>query len=199
MSIAHLLTEFSADSAETETTRLISELELEEERLAAFERGYSAGWEDAITAQGRERAEAIARVKQSLEDLSFTYHEAHGQMILSLRQVVGALVTQVLPRALVRSMASRLTEELTEMIAQDGGSPVEIRVAPGLDPDLESAIASVTTIPLAPVEDSELAPGQIVLRIGEDERELDLDRLLDGMKRAVEGYFEQLELEMTNG
>ena len=51
MSIAHLLEDFTAQ-AEGAPMRLLDEEALEEERLAAFEKGYGAGWEDALQAQG---------------------------------------------------------------------------------------------------------------------------------------------------
>lgn len=199
MSIAHLLTEFSNRADEEPEARFLSELELEEERLAAFERGYSAGWDDALKAHSQERIQATAELRQCLEDIAFTYHEAHTQMMVSLREVIAGLISTVLPRVLRATLASRLSEETADLIEANVDMPIEISISPNMDDDWVEIIDAFETAPLVALRDDDLKPGQIVLRVGIDERELDLDGLLDRIARCIDGFFEHSDPEVTHG
>jgi len=64
MSIAHLLDDFAA-SGQSEQG-LIQEVELEEERLASFEKGYQAGWDDAVKSQVADGRRITADLAQNL-------------------------------------------------------------------------------------------------------------------------------------
>ena len=75
MSIAHLLEDFTLQAGGGQL-HVLDEDALEEQRLASFEQGYSAGWEDAVQAQEQSRGQVSAELAKSLEDMSFTYHEA---------------------------------------------------------------------------------------------------------------------------
>lgn len=199
MSIAHLLAEFSTERPDEDAARLISDLELEDERLTAFERGYSAGWEDALKAQGEDRASVIADLRQSLEDMSFTYHDAYSQMMLSLKGIVGTLLETVLPRALQHALVPGIVEEISAQVADHADVAVEVLVSPDLDEEVAAALSSVPSVPITPIETPELKPGQVVLQIGGGGHEIDTGRLLRRIERSVEAYFDQLKQEVRNG
>ncbi|WP_254448020.1 hypothetical protein [Ruegeria arenilitoris] len=121
MPIAHLLEDFS-DNPDNGTTHLLDEEALEEHRLESFERGYSAGWEDAVAAQEQQFGQMNTDLAAALSDLSFTYQEALTRMTLSLEPMFESLVQVVLPKLLDRGFASRLTEQLTEIRRIKSGS-----------------------------------------------------------------------------
>ena len=58
MTIAHLLEDFGMASipepAALAAAAAVSEEVVEEQRLISFEKGYSAGWDDAVTAQDKD-------------------------------------------------------------------------------------------------------------------------------------------------
>lgn len=67
--------------AETVITDLSA---LEEARLASYEQGFSAGWEDALAAQADDRKQLAADLAHTLQSLSFTYHEARAHILRGL-------------------------------------------------------------------------------------------------------------------
>ena len=56
MAISHLLEDFGTNSDLPGPLTMMSPEDIEDVRLGAFEQGYSAGWEDALSAQSRDRA-----------------------------------------------------------------------------------------------------------------------------------------------
>ena len=68
MTIAHLLEDFGVKTP-VEPEISISEGD-EEAKLASFENGYSAGWDDAVDAKDKETTRISTMLAGSLEDLT---------------------------------------------------------------------------------------------------------------------------------
>lgn len=109
MSIAHLLEDFSLH-ASGGAVHFLDDDALEDQRLAAFEKGYGAGWEDAVQAREQNSDQIGNELAAALSDLSFTYHEALTRMTLSLEPMFQSLVDTVLPETIDRGFARRLSE-----------------------------------------------------------------------------------------
>ncbi|MDA7965210.1 MAG: ABC transporter ATP-binding protein, partial [Ruegeria sp.] len=69
MSIAHLLEDFTVQTG-AGALHMLDDEALEEQRLAAFENGYGAGWDDAVQAQDQARGQLSAELSGALSDLS---------------------------------------------------------------------------------------------------------------------------------
>ena len=83
---------------ETTNSTVVTDLNaLEEARLASYEQGYTAGWEDAVAAQKDERSQMATELAHNLQLLNFTYHEARSHLLKGIEPLLLALVTQVLP------------------------------------------------------------------------------------------------------
>ena len=80
-----------------QTAAVISVEMLETERLESFDKGYRAGWDDAIKAKSDEGAQFADGVAQSLQDLSFTYHEVHAQILSNLGPLFEEILQKLLP------------------------------------------------------------------------------------------------------
>ena len=76
MALPFRLETFEAAEAHSASRDRCRSADLEEAKLAAFEKGYTAGWEDAVAAQDDEVAELRADLGRNLQALSFSYHEA---------------------------------------------------------------------------------------------------------------------------
>ena len=96
MTIAHLLEDFGIKTP-VEPVSSFSEEIVEEAKLVSFEKGYTAGWDDAIEAKDKETTHVSATLATSLEDLSFTYHEAQSQLMESLDPMFKVLTSVILP------------------------------------------------------------------------------------------------------
>ncbi len=187
MSIAHLLEDFTLQ-VEGGTLHLLDEDALEEQRLAAFDHGYGAGWEDAIQAQEQSRGHISTELSKTLEDMSFTYHEALTRMTLSLEPMFQSLVQLVLPDSIDRSFAIRLSEQLRDMARDQIDQPMQILVPEGRGAGVESVLRP--DMPQRPrvIEDPSLQPGQARLQVGISRREVDCTSLLASVAQAFESY-----------
>lgn len=191
MPIAHLLEHFDADPGDGSAVRTMSEEALEEERLAAFERGYTAGWEDALGAQEENRNRIEASLAETLEALSFTYHEALHRMTLSLEPMFHSLVETVLPRMLEQGFGQQIVAQLKEMAGDRMAQPVELVVPPGVEAGLGPLLNREFPIPVRLIEDAALLPGQASLRVGTAECEVDCRALLAAIDEAFGAFMYQ--------
>lgn len=197
MSIVHLLQDFTLQ-AESGKFQLLDEETLEEHRLAAFEQGYSAGWEDAVKAQEQSRGQISTELARSLEDMSFTYHEATNRMALSLEAMFQSLVNVVLPEALDRGFATRLAEQLTDMAREQIGQPVQILVPKGCAADVDALLPQKLSLPTRVIEDPSLEPGRAQLQVGTSQREVDCSGLLAAVAEAFDAYVFEAKEAMNN-
>lgn len=175
------------------------EEDLEDLRLAAFEKGYSAGWDDAIAAQTRDQARISSSLASSLDDLSFTYQEAINQMILSVEPIFRGLVGKVLPDVADRAFAMQIVAQLQELVRDQVSQPVTVAVPPGQGAPLHALIPEKLAMPVRIFEDPTLEDGQADLRLGTVERELDTAALLDAFQEAIDAFFYQTAKDAENG
>ncbi|MET4101425.1 flagellar biosynthesis/type III secretory pathway protein FliH [Roseovarius sp. MBR-78] len=191
MSITHLLEDF--DAAPDETERTITDVSLEDERLTAFETGYQAGWDDAIKAQADDARRITADLAQNLQDLRFTYEEAHGAVMQALKPLLLQMTTTILPRLAQDSLGPRLAEMLHDMARDAGRLRAEITISPEDAPRLTHLLETDPAIEATLIEDDTLGPGQVYLRLGETEHEIDLGEVLAGIDAAIRGFFDQTQ------
>jgi len=188
-SISHLLEDFGETRPEAQVAA--DEVSLEDERLKSFETGYQAGWDDAVKAQTEDARRITADLAQNLQDLRFTYEEAYSAVMQALHPLLAQMTTTILPRLAHQSLVPRLTEMLHELARDQGRCSVEIAAAPDDMARLGHLLENEPDIGAALVEDDTLGPGQIYLRFGDAEREIDLSATLDGIDAAVAGFFDQ--------
>ena len=187
MSIAHLLEDFTLQ-ANGGQLHVLDEDALEEQRLASFDQGYSAGWEDATQAQESSRGQVSDDLARSLEDMSFTYHEAVQWMAQSLEPMFQSLTKVVLPEAMDRGFAARLAEELTDMARTQIGQPMQVFVPEGRAAEVEGMIPDAISSPVQVVEDASLDLGQARLKVGISQREVDCSGVLAAIDQAFQAY-----------
>ncbi len=191
MSITHLLEDF--DAMQDGTERIITDVSLEEERLTAFETGYRAGWDDAVKAQDDDGRRITADLAQNLQDLRFTYEEVHGAVMQALKPLLLQMVTTILPRLAEESLGPRLAEMLHDLAREQGRLRVELSISPEDAPRLAHLIETDPAIEATLIEDDTLGPGQVFLRMGETEHEIDLGEVLAGIDAAIRGFFDQTQ------
>ncbi|WP_209835200.1 ABC transporter ATP-binding protein [Ruegeria sp. HKCCE3926] len=197
MSIAHLLEDFTTQTG-TGPVLILNEDTLEEQRLAAFEDGYGAGWEDASQAQEQSRGQISAEMARSLEDMSFTYHEAVARMTLSLEPMFTSLVQTVLPEMADRGLAARIVEQLCEMARSRVEQPMQILVPPGCAESVAALLPQ--DLPSTPqvIEHTELEPGQARLQVGTSRREVDCTALLAAIEQTFDAYVFETREALSN-
>ena len=195
MPISHLLEDFK--TAETATI-LMSNLELEEQRLAAFEKGYSAGWEDAVAADAQGRTQLSAALSQNLEDAVFSYHEALTQMQQSLIPVFDAIAEQLLPGMIRSGLAPHIVTAMQDIATQAMGRPLVLAVPPGTEQAIAPLLPETGNLDVIIDEDPALAEGQARLHLEDGGVEIDLSALADEIRDALAAHVFETRKETSS-
>ena len=161
---------------------------VEDVRLASYEKGYSAGWEDAVAAQSGDELRIREDLARNLRDLSFTYQEARAHLLRSLDPLLRGMVDRVLPEIAHETLGASVVAELLSEAGRLASAPVEIAVSPVNRAAIESALGDEPALAVAIVEELSLADGQVHFRFGEEERDLDVDALLGAIRKLVDDF-----------
>ncbi|MDE3080466.1 MAG: flagellar biosynthesis protein [Paracoccaceae bacterium] len=171
-------------------------LELEEARLAAFESGYAAGWEEAINAQKEDKASQQAELSRNLQGLSFTYHEARAHVLDAVHPLFSVMIAKLLPEIARQSLPEVVIRHLSELAESLADTPATLEVHPASAPMLNALLQGENAPPFRIVEEPTLSEGQVYLRLGARETQINLDRAIAQMRAMVEAFFQtSLEAE----
>lgn len=192
------LEEFSTRIISDDPT-LTSNTSLEEHKLEAFEQGYKAGWDDAAAAQSEEQSRVAADFARNLQELSFTYHQARGQILSLLEPLLKEMVSKVLPRLAANNMAQTIVDEVLSAGEAQTGAEIEIVISPANRPALEQLLQTQDNLDITIIDEPSMAEGLAYLRFAQTEKQIDLESVLSGFSQSVEGFFEQQEKVATNG
>jgi flagellar assembly protein FliH len=179
----------SAEEQGRQSMVVLDQGALEETRLAAYDQGYAAGWEDAVAAQADEQVNLRADLARNLQALSFTYQEARAHLLGSLGPFVQDMVARLLPEVAREALAPVVLETLMPLADQACEAPVTIVVAPAARPPVEALLAEATGLPVTLVEEPTLGEGQAYLRLETAEVVVDLDRAVAEITAAVRDFF----------
>ena len=171
---------------------------LEEARLAAFDSGYKAGWDDATAAARDEATDLQAEVARHLQSLSFTYHEARGALLQGLAPLLDQICTRLVPETARAALGETVREALLPLADEALDRPVSLRIHPDARPALEAALADATTPPHRLLEDPGLTPGEVHLHWDDGERHIDLDAAAAAIATAVTAFFQDSEEELRH-
>lgn len=167
----------------------VSAADFEEMRLAAFEKGYTAGWDDAVAAQDADGAKLRADLARNLEELSFTYAEARSHVLQAMEPLLRDMVAKVLPTIAQETLAPVVLETLRPLAEEMAGAAITVVVNPVNRHKVETMLSTGKTLPLTFVEEPSLGEGQVYLRMGDAESRIDLDGVIAAIGRAVAGFF----------
>jgi len=198
MTIAHLLEDFGVKTP-VEPASSFSEEIVEEAKLVSFESGYTAGWDDAIDAKDKETTRVSATLAGSLEDLTFTYHEAQTQLMESLDPMFKVLTSVILPDTMAATFGHHVIDHLTEMAKGQVNEPMEIVVAAGEGNAVRALLGEEPTADVRVREDAGLTPGQAQLRVGKCERELNSEALIESIRDSIDAFSYQFKEESHYG
>jgi flagellar assembly protein FliH len=173
--------------------------EVEDQKLEAFENGYQAGWEDAIKAQASTGAHVSTDLAARLQDASFEYHEVRNTLNGAVNDIMTELVKTLLPKIAQESLGAHVREQVAAMARSGLERTIEIVVAPESEDAVRSVLDAEVGPPFELVADEHLAPAQVILRLGPDEREINLVRIVDEIGTMVTAFFETEKSEVTNG
>src|SRR5690606_30511223 len=98
--------------------------------------GYEAGWAAAMAGGDRHQARIRGAFAASLQDLSFTYHEARAHVLRGLEPLLRELLQGFLPALMNEALGHTVMEELRPLAEAAADLPVQVTVAPDDAPSL---------------------------------------------------------------
>lgn len=182
---------FESDETRTaQDTVVLDSSALEDAKLASYDAGFSAGWEDATAAQSGDQTRIHAELARNLQALSFTYQEARSHILRALEPLFDEMVGKLLPSLARETLAGIVLDALMPMADGLADAPVTLVLNPAVRAAVEPLIADATGLPLVVEEEPSLGEGQVYLRFGASETLVDLDRATREIASAVRGFFD---------
>lgn len=170
--------------------------ERERVRAAAWEQGYKAGWDDALRSEAQDQNRITAAFARSLQEMTFTYHEARMELIESLEPLVLELVMALFPPLLGDSVAAAVLESVGEMIESGGpAGGLEIVCSPAGCRQLETRLQGRLPADVSFVSEPALADCQVLVRVGNRESLVDVGAARERVVAAVSAYFDLVREE----
>ena len=177
----------------------ITEAEIEGQKLEAFEKGYRAGWDDAVKAQSDDRTRISSAFGQHLQDLSFTYHEAYTQVMNAVTPLLDEMVRSLLPEMARQTLGHHIVQQLQAMSLEIGRMDVVIAVHPNRVEAVKPLLEQDFGFPICLTPDDSLAEEQADIRFGATERQIDLSDLATSLAEAVAGFAHDNQRKMKHG
>lgn len=192
------LEDFTCETAEPEAATPEHDRD-EEIRLAAYEEGYSAGWEDAVTAQTDTRTEREAEATRNLQVLAFGYQEVRHHILRSLEPLLHDIAAQIMPKMARMVLAPVIAETLMPLAERLADTPVTLRVAPDVRDVVERLLPPITQgIPMVLRVDPALEGGQVMIGAGAAEARVDIDAATAAIAKAIADFFELQKAEQAH-
>lgn len=163
---------------------------LDEAKLAAFDSGYQAGWDDAAAAQSGDQSKIGADLGRSLQSLGFTYQEARAHVLKAVEPLMLEIVGKLLPELARSTLAPMLLETLMPLAEALADAPITLVLNPAARPAVAALLEQATGLPLTIVEEATLGEGQAWLRLGGTETKVDLDSATERIAAAVRSFFD---------
>jgi hypothetical protein len=172
---------------------------LEDERLASYDTGYRAGWDDASAASDGDQTRIGAELSRNLQNLSFTYHEARNHVLKAVEPLLLQIVGQLLPELARETLGPFVLETLMPLAEGLGDAPVALVINPAARPGVEALLEHAIGLPLTIAEEPSLGEGQVYIRLGTVETQVDLDKATADIAAAVRGFFDLPGKDRPNG
>lgn len=199
MSAAHLFQDFGQPKPKQASAHNLAVEEIEDLKLEAFEKGYQAGWDDAVAAQTETQSFVSSGLANSLQNASFEYHELRATLNASVEAILKNVTDVILPQIAQASLGAHIREAVQALARDSMDAAIEIAVAPESEAGVRAALNDDPPSPFVLVTDSLLAPTQVTLRLERTEAELHLDRAVADISSAVASFFENHPDEVKDG
>jgi flagellar biosynthesis/type III secretory pathway protein FliH len=168
---------------------LVEASALDDAKVASFEQGYSAGWEDAAAAQEGDQARIRADLARNLQSLAFTFQDARTHVLQAIRPLILEMTTRLLPEVSREALAPAVLEAIMPLAEDLADAPLTLVLNPAVRDRVEALVAQATGLPMQIEEEPSLGEGQVYIRLGPTETKVDLTQVTDEITAAVRGFF----------
>jgi flagellar biosynthesis/type III secretory pathway protein FliH len=162
---------------------------LDEAKVASFEQGYSAGWEDAAAAHADDQSRIRADLARNLQSLAFTFQDARTHVLQAIRPLILEMTARLLPEIAREALAPAVLEAVMPLADELSGASLTLVLNPAVRERVETLVAQATGLPIEIKEEPSLGEGQVYIRLGPAEAKVDLTQVTDDIAAAVRGFF----------
>ncbi|WP_128514863.1 flagellar biosynthesis protein [Tabrizicola thermarum] len=162
---------------------------VEEAKVASFEQGYSAGWDDAVAAQQGDQTRIRADLARNLQSLAFTFQDARSHVLQALRPLILEMTSRLLPAVAREALAPTVLEALMPLAEELADAPLTLVLNPVVRGQVEDLITQATGLPMVIEEEPSLPEGQVYIRFGTVETKVDLSQTTADIAIAVRAFF----------
>jgi|TARA_B110000003_G_C16323536_1_gene407786 hypothetical protein len=192
MGFSHLLTDFSDPKATCSAQNFTR-------KSAQFEKGYATAWKDILEKQDNQRQAWETQLTHSLQDLSFTYHEASAHILESLQPLLEKTLATLLPQIAEQTLPHIIAEQIMEHLTTQEQPQVQITSAPDTQIELEALMPDNSELSIEMVEDPSLVPGLVFLRIGKVEQQVNTTKVATNICTTITGFFQENKKDLKYG
>jgi flagellar assembly protein FliH len=189
----------TAPAADGTPKPLVEATVLEEAKIAAFEQGYTAGWDDAAQAQQGDQTRIRTDLARNLQTLSFTFQDARAHVLQAIKPLIVEMTNRLLPEVAREALAPTVLEALMPMAEALGDAPLILVLNPAARDSVEDLVTQATGLPLVIEEEPSLGEGQVYIRLGKSETKVDLTQVTADISAAVRAYFNIPSPETPHG
>jgi flagellar assembly protein FliH len=168
---------------------LVEASALDEAKVASFEQGYAAGWEDAAAAQAGDQTRIRADLARNLQSLAFTFQDARSHVLQAVRPLILEMTGRLLPEVAREALAPTVLEALMPLADELSDTPLTLVLNPAARERVEGLIAQATGLPMQIEEEPSLGEGQVYIRFGTAETKVDLTQVTSDITAAVRAFF----------
>ncbi len=168
---------------------LVEASALDDARIASFEQGYSAGWEDAAAAQSGDQTCIRADLARNLQSLAFTFQDARSHVLQAIRPLIIEMTSRLLPEVAREALAPTVLGALMPLAEDLANAPLTLVLNPAMRDRVEGLVAQATGLPMVIEEEPSLAEGQVYIRFGPAETRVDLTQVTEDISTAVRAFF----------
>ena len=179
----------TAPAADGTFQPLVEATAVEEAKVASFEQGYSAGWDDAVAAQQGDQNKIRADLARNLQSLSFTFQDARSHVLQSIRPLILEMVNRLLPEVAREALAPTVLEAVMPLAEGLADAPLTLVLNPAIRSQVEDLVAQATGLPMVIDEEPSMPEGQVYIRFGTSETKVDLAQVTADIGIAVRAFF----------
>lgn len=159
--------------------------------LAAYEDGYRNGWEDCAKAEAETHRRIGADLAASLHASTLTFAEARQDVLACLGPLFEDMAAQLLPRLAAEAVAPTVIAELQSIAVTATTARIVMMAAPAALPALDRLIGDHATPDIDLRAEPAFADGQVSIRFGAEQRDIDLSDAATRMAAAIREFIAQ--------
>lgn len=151
-----------------------------------YDAGYKAGWEDAERRHESEAQRLSEALLHSVQDLSFTLHEARVHVLKMLRPLVESMIGALVPEAAKAALPVIVADEIEQLAVGLADEPLTLRISADDRLMLERALTGVqSSLQVKLVVEPSLVAGQVLISTENLEKRIDLDEVQTRITTAL--------------